>query len=182
VSVVMLIMLSRSRFNAWVKAAVVAIVFFNVHFMCQASWHLRNGTITNYTRYGIAGYGEKVLEEIAPERKLLRPLLAGKDKYPVVLVGAENTAPFSSELAGRGLVLSWYATEYWWRSPALQQDLSGQLFLDFLDEYGVDHLLVRPQQASPAYAAATARRGQLVHILRRCQCGCAVPGRVGVSP
>ncbi len=162
VAAIMTIMLSRSRFNAWIKAAVVAIVFLNVHFMCQASWHLRNGTITNYTRYGTAGYGEKVLEDVTPERKLLRALLARKDKYPVVLVGADNTAPVSAELAGRGLVLSWYATEYWWRSPALQQDLSGQLFLDFLDEYGVDHLLVRPELASPAYAAAIAKRGQLL--------------------
>lgn len=155
--VVLTVQLSQLR-PAWPsKAAVIAICLLNLYFQCQSAPPLRQGTVTEVLRQGLQDYRNSLLRTTAPERLLLDGWRSRLGAHATVFAG---TNPNVAELAGRGHTLSWYAADYWARMPAIEADLSGQAYLQYFDELGVDHVLIRPEFASKALVAALDQRGE----------------------
>ena len=155
IAVVITAAASGSRIGARaLMTIVIGITLLNLHFLSQGGAHLGKGTITGFFKYGRDGFADRNLEVSAPERVLLRTLRAQTDLFPTVMSGMQLNPPFVAELAGRGLNLSWYAADFWTRSPALEADASGAAYVAYLRSLGVDHVLLRPEWTSPTFERA----------------------------
>ncbi|WP_146151711.1 hypothetical protein [Ahniella affigens] len=155
--VVLTVVLSRLRPEWLSKTLVVGLCVLNLYFQCQSAPPLRQGTVSEVLRQGLHHYRNSLLRTAAPERLLLDGWRTRLGPYATVFAG---TNPNVAELAGRGHTLSWYAADYWARMPVMEADTSGQAYLEYFNELGVDHVLIRPEFASPALMAALAQRGE----------------------
>lgn len=158
-AVVLTVLLARLRPTVLCQVLVVALCLTNLYFQCQSAPPLRAGTVTEILRHGLGDYRERLLRASAPERLLLRSWQTRLGPHASVFAG---TNPYTAELAGRGHSVSWYAADFWNRMPMLEADLSGQSYLDYFAELGIDHILIRPEFASPALVAAIAQRAELL--------------------
>lgn len=141
------------------RLAVAVLAVLNVAALNSAIWNVRRSGVDLAWRSGFE-IERAYLREMVPERLLIRHV---RERYgdTASVLFLEAAAPYAAELAGHGLGDTWYDPSSYSRAFHAQQDESGAAYRELFDTLGATHVIVHPDQLSPALRAALAQAARL---------------------
>ncbi|MDO1527636.1 hypothetical protein QMK61_02220 [Fulvimonas sp. R45] len=137
------------RYPRAAMVALVLLVLGNLAFVPNGDWQLRQGVLRQLTDKGATS----VIDTYAPTRHLAEIIRRHYgDQARTLLVGDDY--PFAAELAGNAFVVNWYDQQLAVQVDKARVDASGKTWLALFERTGVNLLILRDTDLTPALDAA----------------------------
>lgn len=137
------------RHTRAIGVLLVTLMLANVAFMPNGDWQVRGGMLGQLVVHG----EDAVVDQLAPEVKIARFVAGTYGDEARVLVISQK-ACFGAPFGGRALVRCWYDPELVGLSDKANADASGRAWEHVFDYTGVNLLVLRGDDTTPAITAA----------------------------
>ena len=134
-------------------AAFWALCVLNLAFATNANWMLRTGALKQVVRD--LGRDAPTMQRFLPERVLAIQLREPGHREGIVLVLPGSSLALA-ELGARGRNMLWYSPRWQAEAARLEADPSGKAWLHLLHDNKIRHVILQPEQLTPAQRAGLA--------------------------